>query len=517
MGCCESTCGEALHNSTWIPDGRLDKKKDLSAGGFFAVVEVKDGKERDSKAVHFPVVPAEGGALGTVGSQSASSSRAPVAPFSPHPRTQPIPEQDETANGFPSNDELPAAAFASNQSRYSQSSRHSTQLPIPDRKVSKGSEREASKDTDVVAFQSEGRDIGFLSPRASLSRCMGLDLPDDRHEPTGQVEEQGSPKPKLQRALTMQAAGHGGLNILKDFEKSEDVQSGIPTYIMKSYCEPEVMAYEALQERKDPLLSFTARYYGEVKQDDQPDKEGERYIRLSNLLRSFARGPHVMDCKLGIRSFAEEEVGKTKPRPDLYKKLVALDPSAVTDRERSDQACTKYRWMSFNDNYTTLRRLGFRVDGIVVPNCNDPITSKELKKLQTLKDIALCISERFLPFAGHADSQQLRLRLELSEKVTGSLRHLKETMEKSAFVRTHSIIGSSLLFVADATQSHAAVFLIDFAKTMPLPPGVTVNHASPWEPGNHEDGIFTGLDNMIACWELVCELVRQELIPEVSE
>lgn len=57
------------------------------------------------------------------------------------------------------------------------------------------------------------------------------------------------------------------------------------------------------------------------------------------------------------------------------------------------------------------------------------------------------------------------------------------------------VIGSSLLFVHDS--KNANVWLIDFAKTLILPPDTKINHTREWVVGNHEDGYLIGIDNLL--------------------
>ena len=44
-----------------------------------------------------------------------------------------------------------------------------------------------------------------------------------------------------------------------------------------------------------------------------------------------------MDCKIGVRTYLEEELAKAKEKPklrnDMYNKMVAVDPNAPTEEE----------------------------------------------------------------------------------------------------------------------------------------------------------------------------------------
>ncbi|CAD7943784.1 unnamed protein product [Amoebophrya sp. A25] len=74
----------------------------------------------------------------------------------------------------------------------------------------------------------------------------------------------------------------------------------------------------------------------------------------------------------------------------------------------------------------------------------------------------------------------------------------------SSFFRTHEFIGCSLLLIADR-NGKCGVSLIDLAKTNLT--AAPLDHRSPWELGNHEDGLLLGVENMIRAWTAVRRLL----------
>jgi 1D-myo-inositol-triphosphate 3-kinase len=292
------------------------------------------------------------------------------------------------------------------------------------------------------------------------------------------------------------AAGHGGVSILR-FVDADDEDPNRPKCVMKEYDETEAHVYKVLAENRDALQPFAPQFYGEVEPEDIPEdlEEGSRYMKLSNLLRNFGTSPHVMDCKMGIRSFIEEESRVKKLRKDLYLRMLELDVNAPTEEENSQQGCTKFRWMTFNDSITTTAKLGARIDGI--SNSQGNLPQQDLKLLQTVSDMSKCIVDHF--FSGHNSADASTA----AESVLSRLRAIQEAFLTSAFASRHSFVGTSLLFIVEQGGPSAAVYMIDFAKTLPLPEGVAIDHRSPWVPGNYEDGLLTGLENLIVCWEEV--------------
>ncbi|KAF7228339.1 putative LOC107374676-like protein [Nothobranchius furzeri] len=114
--------------------------------------------------------------------------------------------------------------------------------------------------------------------------------------------------------------------------------------VLKMHSKPEAKCLERLM--RDTLRPFVPQYHGLV-------TRGEHcYIRLEDLLHGLRR-PVIMDCKMGVRTFQEEELikARTKPTPrsDLYHKMVKLDSLAPTEEEHTQQGVTKWRYLQWRD------------------------------------------------------------------------------------------------------------------------------------------------------------------------
>ncbi|KAM9358831.1 inositol-trisphosphate 3-kinase Cb [Symphorus nematophorus] len=263
----------------------------------------------------------------------------------------------------------------------------------------------------------------------------------------------------------VQLAGHAG-----------NFQAGEYGRLLKRYCECEQQCLQKLM--KDTLRPYVPGYYGVVQRDEQD------YNLMDDLLADFD-SPSIMDCKMGSRTYLEEELIKARERPrlrkDMYEKMVAVDPGAPTEQERAQQGVLKPRYMQWRETLSSTATLGFRIEGIKKADgtCNTNFKKTKYREqvMQALEDFV----------AGN--TQILKLYLQRLEE-------LRSVLEQSQFFRTHEVVGSSLLFVHDASGK-ARVWMIDFGKTVPLPAPRMLDHRTPWVEGNREDGYLWGLDNLI--------------------
>ncbi|CAH8667108.1 unnamed protein product [Dicrocoelium dendriticum] len=134
--------------------------------------------------------------------------------------------------------------------------------------------------------------------------------------------------------------------------------------LLKVYNEYEDTCLRKLQS--DPLGPYVPRYLGEL------ILNGTRYIQMEDLLFNF---PHsfLMDCKMGHRTYVEKELeGENAPlnapRPDLYLKMAAVDPGAITTSEALEGSVTKLRYMQWRETLSSTATLGFRIEAMKKPH-----------------------------------------------------------------------------------------------------------------------------------------------------
>ncbi|KAJ8683467.1 hypothetical protein QAD02_019259, partial [Eretmocerus hayati] len=309
---------------------------------------------------------------------------------------------------------------------------------------------------------------------------------------------------KKQRYPWVQLAGHQG-----------NFRAGpMPGTILKKLCPQEEACFRQLMN--DVLRPYVPEYKGVLDVREHQDrikgsteaniqtdstigisneKENEdkgaivaSYLQLQDLLGEFEQ-PCVMDCKVGVRTYLETELAKAKERPklrkDMYEKMVQVDPSAPSTEERKLQGVTKPRYMVWRETISSTATLGFRVEGMKLANGG---SSKDFKTTKTREQVMEAL-RRFVEGYPHA-----------VPKYVQRLKAIRATLKASPFFACHEVVGSSLLFVHDAKQ--AGVWMIDFAKTLPLPQHLSrISHDVEWQVGNHEDGYLIGVNNLIDIFE----------------
>ena len=166
---------------------------------------------------------------------------------------------------------------------------------------------------------------------------------------------------------------------------------------------------ELLNQTHD-LRHLVPRYSKEIElsrwEGKAPGKD-DVCIEMQDVTAEFGEHPCIMDVKVGIRTFLEDEVTNQKIREDLLKKMDKIDKSAATAAERAADAAarrrrahtpprpppraaaaaaaaaaprraaaaprpprqggiTKLRYMQWREQMSSSATLGFRVEGIKV-------------------------------------------------------------------------------------------------------------------------------------------------------
>ncbi len=266
--------------------------------------------------------------------------------------------------------------------------------------------------------------------------------------------------------------------------------------------ENEVRFFERVGEASsssppDPIAGHTPRYFGVV------EREGQQYLKMGSVTEGFER-PHLLDIKMGVRCYTEEETTKTKLRKDLYERLITMGESHhLTDLEKEQKAITKSRWMELRDAMSSTTTLGFRIDAVLTPSGHKTAFKSNLFRVHDPSEVVVEL-RAFLPtLAACAAAGNGAHPRAIAARFVELLGALDADLRASAVFGAHEFIGSTLFFVADANGG-AGVWMIDFGITRVGPEG-GLQHDVPWVLGNREDGYMIGLARLTAAWKSLCD------------
>lgn len=155
-----------------------------------------------------------------------------------------------------------------------------------------------------------------------------------------------------------------------------------------------------------------------------------------------------MDIKMGTRTFLESEVSKTTARPDLYQKMIAVDPDGATQLEHEQRAVTKLRYMQFREQQSSTCSHGFRIEAMKLPGA-PPIT--DLKKVKSHSEVLDTIRQ----FLGRREDTRAR--------ILARLRSLRTKIEESKYFETHEVRGVGRLVLTHRVSRAALAYLYAFS------------------------------------------------------
>lgn len=262
----------------------------------------------------------------------------------------------------------------------------------------------------------------------------------------------------------IQLAGHAGRFIPGDREG----------FILKLLDHSERKCLETLQ------TDFLSPFVPKIDKIVLNSLDKKHYMELEDLLYSF-HNPSIMDIKIGTRTFLENDGDEkeSKPRHDLYLKLIEMAPGEPTEVEHLAKAITKKRYMSWRERSSCSSNLGFRIEAIK----KNQVSEREFYTVKEKREVLAHI-RNYTSNKKNIMGMYLRRLIELYN-----------ALKSSSFFESHEMIGSSLLFVHDANV--ASIWMIDFGKTRQLPPDIQIDHMSKWIEGNHEDGYLFGIENLM--------------------
>lgn len=310
----------------------------------------------------------------------------------------------------------------------------------------------------------------------------------------------------MMRTFALAAGGHAANGVAALYEAECAEGEGQSSVLLKPFDNAELKVYESLASThaSDPVHAVVPTFHG-------VQEEPAKFLRLGNLLQGFSR-PKVMDVKLGKRTFLHSETKNVKPRVDLFHKMLEDFPSELTAAERGMQMVTKSRYMSCRDAKSTSGVFGYRVSGTA--GCYRGRTRSSVSETQGDTHHAFRIFAKSIESSSGNEKGTELDSAQIADRFVEELNALRSRLEASPFVRHHECIGTSALLVADGETGRCRVFWIDFAKTSPCDDQEGLSHRSPLSSASQEEGLLTGLDNLVAAWESVASSLRTEPIAE---
>ena len=197
--------------------------------------------------------------------------------------------------------------------------------------------------------------------------------------------------------------GHPGkflvsIDATNAFSSSGTFREGLHAgYVLKQLTEHERRCCELLQT--DLLKDFVPKYNGTVKDDEgksktSAEKTNRAFCSVTQVLskwkiyypRSTIRASWIVKsaCERiwkkiwknpnaipNLEKFVADRTSNdddefSSSRQDLYRKMIAIDPNAPTDKEKEEEKILKPRYMIWRESLSSSQELGFRIEAIKV-------------------------------------------------------------------------------------------------------------------------------------------------------
>jgi len=248
--------------------------------------------------------------------------------------------------------------------------------------------------------------------------------------------------------------------------------------VCKALDKDEYNAYKKVTE--DPSVKNIFPMLAGVKEVD-----GIKYIEIEDLQRGTDRlETTVLDIKMGFQTFRPDGKDVDLPKESYYKKASKRYRDLLSPEEHKATMISKARWMSLNNQVSSTRTHGFRIDGGRIGGDIRPL-DPEQKTIAMFEDMM----------------QQAAPSASTLQKIVDEITDMRQRLEKSELFMSHNLYGSSMLLVFDK-KGHVVAKLIDLrgliSRKKKVPHVKDIKREGPPMWDDMEDGYLTGLDNLAA-------------------